>query len=292
MSKLLKELHLTYLNRLYQKESYKGDQPRMLYKKTRQVKEGDVVLCKVTKIFHSSVFADLLEYGTSGMIHISEIAPGRIRNLRDYVKEDKQIICVVLRINKERGHIDLSLRRVASNQQRQKLDEIKQELKAEQIITKLASEEKKKLFPFYKEISENILKEYTYLHEAFKLVAKEDLDLKDLNIDSALAKKLTEAVKQRFKEPLAVFKGVISLKSYAPAGVSDIKALLEQIQDLRSDLVIKYMGAGKYSFSFKDKNIKNAEKDLSKMEKVVQGFSDGKVTSSNFARQKAEMEEQ
>ena len=264
----------------------------MLYKKQREVKEGDIVLCKVTKILHSSVFADLLEFGTSGMIHISEIAPGRIRNLRDYVKEDKQIICVVLRINKERGHIDLSLRRVASNQQRQKLDEIKQELKAEQIITRFAAEEKKKLSLFYKEISNNILKEYTYVHEAFKLVAKGELDLKDLGFESILAKKLTTAIKERFKEPIAIFKGVISLKSYAPSGVLDIKALLEQIQDLRSDLVIKYMGAGKYAFSFKDKNIKNAEKNISSMEKVVLGFADGKVSHSGFDRQKAEMEEQ
>ena len=60
-------------------------------------KEGEIVLCKVTKIFHSSVFANLVEYGdfSSGMIHISEIAPGRIRNLRDYVKVGKQIVCVI-----------------------------------------------------------------------------------------------------------------------------------------------------------------------------------------------------
>ena len=103
----------------------------MLYKREGLPEEDEIVMCTVTKIFPHSVFVNIDELNKTGVIHISEISPGRIRNIRDFVKQDKKIICKVLRINKERGHIDLSLRRVIDAQRRNKSDEIKQEQLAE-----------------------------------------------------------------------------------------------------------------------------------------------------------------
>ncbi len=80
----------------------------MLLKRTGWPEEGELVLCNVTKIMPNSVFCRLEEYGRQGMIHISEIAPGRIRNIRDYVVEGKFVVCKVLRIDQIRGYIDLS----------------------------------------------------------------------------------------------------------------------------------------------------------------------------------------
>ena len=92
----------------------------MLLNKKGFPEEGELVLCKVTKVSYSSVFANLEEYGKHGMIHISEVSPGRIRNLNDYVKLGKMVVCKILRVNQEKGHIDLSLRRVNENQKRRK----------------------------------------------------------------------------------------------------------------------------------------------------------------------------
>ena len=49
----------------------------MLYYKEGMPEEDEIVLCKVTKIFPSSVFVELLEFNKQGMVHISEISPGR-----------------------------------------------------------------------------------------------------------------------------------------------------------------------------------------------------------------------
>ena len=102
--------------------------------------EGELLLCTVTKIFGHSVFVNIEDFSKSGMIHISEISPGRIRNLRDYVVEGKKIVCTVLKIDKIKGHIDLSLRRVTEGQRRKKLESIKQEQKSKKIIESVAKE--------------------------------------------------------------------------------------------------------------------------------------------------------
>ena len=51
----------------------------MLYKKQGMPDEDEIVLCTVTAVHHHSVFAKLDDYGKTGMIHISEVSPGRIR---------------------------------------------------------------------------------------------------------------------------------------------------------------------------------------------------------------------
>src|SRR3989338_2887568 len=102
----------------------------MLYKRTEPPEEGDIVLCTVKDITHNSIFVVLDEYnGVEGMIHISEISPGRIRNIRDYVKEGKKIVCKILRVNQEKNYLELSLRRVNQMQRIVKNNEYKQEQK-------------------------------------------------------------------------------------------------------------------------------------------------------------------
>ncbi|MBI2549900.1 S1 RNA-binding domain-containing protein, partial [Candidatus Woesearchaeota archaeon] len=112
----------------------------MLLKKKGFPEDNELVFCTVTSVQSHSVFVKLEEYGLSGMIHISEVAPGRVRNIRDFVVENKPAVCKVIGINKERGHIDLSLRRVTEGLRRAKLNEIKQEQKAEKIVELVAKQ--------------------------------------------------------------------------------------------------------------------------------------------------------
>ena len=95
----------------------------MYYKKQGLPEENEVILCTVKKILPHSIFVDLDEYeNKEGLIHISEISPGRVRNIRDFVKEGKKIVCKVLKI-RDAGHIELSLRRVTTSYRINKLND-------------------------------------------------------------------------------------------------------------------------------------------------------------------------
>ena len=74
---------------------------------------GEIVMCTVDRIVGTIVFVKIDGNG-EGSIILSEIAPGRIRNLRDYVVPKKRIVCKILRISGDR--IDLSLRRVTQKE--------------------------------------------------------------------------------------------------------------------------------------------------------------------------------
>src|SRR3989338_8555171 len=106
------------------------------------------------------------------MIHISEIAPGRIRNIRDFVMEGKSVICKVLRVNTERGHVDLSLRRVSESQKRNKINELKKEKLAEKLIEVVAENLSLDAKKLYATISEKVKEHFYLLFECFTEIAK------------------------------------------------------------------------------------------------------------------------
>ena len=259
----------------------------MLYKREGMPEVDEIVLCKVTKIFPNSVFVDILEYGKSGMIHISEISPGRIRNLRDYVTVGRQIVCKVLRIDAEKGHIDLSLRRVNSHQKNEKLDEIKQELKAESLVQNLAKKLNKPKMELYRKISGKIFAEYSHLYLSFKDVVAGELNLEKLGLEKKLADELKEAILDKFKPPKISIKGEIRMKTYSSDGVEKIKSILVEIEKVSPKIDVFYLGAGRFKLTIEDSDYKPAEKNLKKVQGILDKFND-KLSTSSFEREKSD----
>ncbi|HLC51618.1 MAG TPA: S1 RNA-binding domain-containing protein [Candidatus Nanoarchaeia archaeon] len=257
----------------------------MFYKQEGYPEEDEIVLCKVTKIFPNSVFVELLEYGKPGMVHISEVSPGRIRNLRDFVAIDRQIVCKILRMDREKGHIDLSLRRVNSNQRREKLDEIKSELKAESLISNLAKKINKKPEVLYAEITKVVFKEYSHLYLCFKDIVSGDIDLAELGLKNDLAEEVKAAVIEKFKPKKISVQGEIRLKTYHSDGVEKIRDILKRVGEVSDTISISYLGAGRYKLSITDLDYKPAENTLKKVEAILTEFRD-KLSEAIFEREK------
>ncbi len=255
----------------------------MLLKKEGFPEEDELVLCTVTAVQFHSVFVRLDEYNNrSGLIHISEIAPGRIRNIRDYVVEGKKVVCKVLRIDKEKGHIDLSLRRVNAAQKKNKLNQIKQEQLSEKIVEIVAKENKQDKAKLYDAVSQKLLEKYPSLFDAFEDVVRENLDLSKF-LDEKIAKKLTEAITQRIKPPEVEIGGELMLSSHEPNGVELIKEALKQIT-VTDGPVIKYKGTGIYSIWVKSEDYKSAEKILKKTLDGLEKFAKKNRINMEFKR--------
>lgn len=261
----------------------------MLYRRTGMPKDGEILICTVTKIYHHSVFANLDEYpGLSGMIHISEIAPGRIRNIRDYVAEGKKVICKVLKIHHDKGHIDLSLRRVNESQRRAKNEFIKLEQKAEKIVEVVAREFKKDAKKTYVTIASKIFPKFDSLHDAFFSHVLGEFDLKDLGLDKDLTEKLAEVVRQRIKPPEVEIGGEISIISHAADGVEVVKdALVKAAAKGKDNAEIRYLGAGKFKIIVKSEDYKEAEKILDDIVDTASSSAEKNHAEAKFVKAKA-----
>ena len=236
----------------------------MLFKKEGFPEEGELVICTVTKVHPTSVFCNLDEYGKTGMIYISEVSPGRIRNLRDFVKEGKVIVCKVLEIRLDKGHIDLSLRRVNEGQKRQKIDSMKQEQKAEKIIEFVAGKLKMDFKKLYEELKPKIIPEYGAFHPCFESVVNEGTSLTDLGIPKKIADELNEVIAQRIKLPEVEIGGRLKLLSYSSEGIEVVRRALKKAEEIgKTSFKLTYAGGGTYNVSVISPDYKSAEKILS-----------------------------
>ena len=235
----------------------------MLYKKQGLPEVGELVMCTVKKILPHSIFVDIEEYKMEGMIHISEIAPGRIRNLRDHVREGKQIVCKALNIYKEKGHVDFSLRRVNQSQRIKKVTEYKQEQKAEKILENAAKELKISLEEIYKQAGNLIIEKYGALTPCFYEIVKDEIKLKDLKIPLKIEKVLTEKIKDKIQIPSVSVSSIIKLQSFSGNGIEDIKKTLKHIAAYQASL--SYLGAPNYKLIINAPDYKEAELVLKKI---------------------------
>lgn len=221
----------------------------MFFKKEGMPQESEIVICTVTKIQNHSVFVSLNDFeGKSAIMHISEVSPGRIRNLNDYVKVGKVIVCKVISINAQKGHIDVSLRRVSESQRREKTELVKQEQKSEKIVEFVAKELGVEVKPFYSKIFKVISKTYDYLNQAFEDVIVGEFDLATLKLDEKSTALLDEIIRQRIKPPIVQIKSKLHIECYESGGVNTIKDLLISFEELDPEKIkILYLGGGSYS---------------------------------------------
>lgn len=75
-----------------------------------QLEVGAILEGKVTGITKFGAFIEL-PGGKTGMVHISEVAPTFVKEIKDYVKEDQVVKVKILGITPE-GKISLSMKRV------------------------------------------------------------------------------------------------------------------------------------------------------------------------------------
>src|SRR3989338_4852947 len=224
----------------------------MLLVKKGFPEEGELLMCTVTNIQYHSVFVGIDEYQKTGLIHISEIAPGRIRNIRDYVEEGKKVICKVLKVDTEKGHIDLSLRRVNEGQKRAKVNEVKQHQKCEKIIEMVARAMKKDLKALFAEVSDNALKKYDTLYSCFEEVT---------------------------------IGGELFLSSYAPDGINIIKESLKKVKEVSDKISVSYLGSGRYQVTVTAPDYKEAEKLLEKSTEDALEYIHDKKGIGDFKRE-------
>ncbi len=218
------------------------------------MEEGDIVLCTVTKIEGTSVFVNI-EGDGEGSIVVSEIAPGRIRNLRDYVVPNKKIVCKVLKI--EGGHVHLSLRRVTGIE-KQAVVKKHDALKAITITVK-------RLFPEkFEEIIQNIQKKYDLVE--FIQEAKANPSLLDAYFDAEGKEKISVLLREKADRGVEI-KKELKLKCVQSNGLSVLKHVLTfDIQGLE----ISYLAASRFVLKLKAQNYKEGNAIINKTLEEIQ----------------------
>jgi len=210
------------------------------------MEEGDLVLVTVETV-NPTVTHVKLPNGQEGTIVSSEIAPGRIKHLRQYVVPKKKIVCKVL--DASSSHIKLSLRRVNSKEKKEVLQKFKQEQTTEVAFKQILGEKSI-------QIKEKILKDYQSLIE-FVDSARREEQLISKYIPKESIEPFKKIVDKRKKK--LELRVHIKLKCLEEDGVKRIKEILKFEEE---EISISYVSAGEFKLKLIVDDFKQGKKRL------------------------------
>ena len=251
---------------------------------------GDLVIATVRNITNYGAYVSLDEYEKEGLLHISEISSSWIRNVRDFVREGQKIVLKVLRVNEEKGQVDLSLRRVSRHERREKLLSWKRDKKAESLLRSASEKLKVPLEEIYAKAGDPIEKDLG-LYNGLEKAAREGVEvLLGLGVPKDMAAVLAEIAKEKIKMPMVRIKGILELQCTKPNGVTIIREALltaQKIERPQGNTVNVYaVAAPKYRLEVLAENYKDAEMLLKKAAETALKNITSAGGQGNFEREK------
>ena len=247
---------------------------------------GDLVVCSVTNVKNFGAFVTLDEYGgKEGFIHVRDVATGWVKYIRDHVREGQKAVCKVLGVDKEKGHIDLSLKQVNEHARREKIQEWKNEKKADKLLEIVGTKMGKTPEQAYDEVGDKLLKEYGTLYGAFEEVNVNPDALKDLGIDKKWSAAITEVAKENIELPSVTIDGTLELSCPGSDGIDYVKKALAAGPDTDGiEIKIHYVGAPKYKITVTAEDYKTAEQEMKDSVQRISASVEKHGGSASFKR--------
>jgi len=225
--------------------------------------QGETVVAKIVKINPNSAFAQLLEYAGEGMIHISEVASGWIRDIRHFIKPNQEVVALVTR----QEPLSLSLKRVTAQQRAAKLKEYNMEKRAEKMLEMVGQKLGKTLEQSYNEVGFLLQERFGSMYAAFE----ESLS-KPEKLEKVLPKEWIEAIievaEKSIEQKEFEFTAKLFLRSYEPNGVEVIRDVLQTAEKAKLD--VRYIAAPQYLVKYRTLDPKKGGKEfVDKLNKLV-----------------------
>jgi translation initiation factor 2 subunit 1 len=235
---------------------------------------GEVVVCTVREITSHGIYVNLDQYsGTNGFLHVSEISTGWVRNIDRVAKVSQKLILKVIRVNRTRREIDLSLRQVTNEERRAKVIEWKREERALTIVDAV----KKKLDMDdlrAKELRQKLEGEFGTLYSGLEAAAKKgEKGLAASGLSEKEAKTVAEIAAEKIVPPKYEVGALVEVSSRSPEGIEQVKKTLMAAANAPSaEVHITYAGAPRYRVRITADDYKQAEKAL---DGVIEKIKDG-----------------
>jgi len=225
---------------------------------------GDLAVATVKQVVDYGAYVRLDEYeGIEGLVHISEISTTWVKNIREHVREGQKLVLKVLRVDRERGQVDLSLRRVTGREKTDKMLEWKRSKKADSIV-KGAGERLKSDAATTEKMRLLVYEKFETPYEAFQEAVESGEEVftkQDIAPDWATA--LTEVARSKVKLEKASLTATVELTCKATGGIEAIRAALSnaiKVKKPRGATIRVYaVGAPRYRIEATTREYSEAE---------------------------------
>ncbi|WWD16982.1 hypothetical protein CI109_101418 [Kwoniella shandongensis] len=257
--------------------------PRFYQNKYPEVDQ--LVMVQVQSIEDMGAYVKLLEYDNiEGMILLSELSRRRIRSVQKLIRVGRNEVVVVMRVDPDKGYIDLSKRRVSAEEVVKCEEQYEKGKAVDSIMTQVAKKRGVSPESLYEKIAWPLHKQYGHAYEAFKAsISEPEAIFGPLSLDSETLSDLRAGIARRLTPKPVKVRADIEVKCFSYAGIDAIKRALtagEAVSTEEVPIKVRLVAPPLYVMSTTSTD-KNAAIEL--MEKAVE------VIGESITKEKGDM---
>jgi translation initiation factor 2 subunit 1 len=234
---------------------------RFYKKKYPEVDE--LVMCLVKETDDSGAHVELIEYkNKKGFIASSDISRKRTKQVKKIMREGKEEILRVIRVDPIKGYIDLSKKNVIKQEEIVEFEEKFHKAKqVHNIMRTLAQKISVDVEELYKEFCWNLYESFPSAHFALEMaLTNPDAVFSKVKISDEHKEPLLEVLKKKMVSQPSKIKGDFKLTCYTKEGIEAIKyALIEGEKISTEDIQIKLRIIGPPLYEISTVTTKTAE---------------------------------
>ncbi|KAJ1342270.1 hypothetical protein BSLG_003193 [Batrachochytrium salamandrivorans] len=187
-----------------------------------------LVMVNVRQIAEMGAYVHLLEYNDiEGMILLSELSRRRIRSIQKLIRVGRNEVVVVLRVDKEKGYIDLSKRRVSAEDVAKCEERFNKSKSVHGIVRHVAEKLSLRLEDIYTQVVWPLYKKFGHAYEAFKLAITEpDSVFAQFDLPLNVKRELVGNIRRRLTPQAIKIRADIECTCFGYEGIDAIKAAL------------------------------------------------------------------
>ncbi len=228
----------------------------------------------VKEIYDYGAYLELDEFnGLRAFLPWSEVSNRSFRNINEVVKVNERIAVKVIRVNKAKGHVDVSLKRVTDDERRSKMTWWKRTQKAVNIVLMIAKELKKNDKQAYSDVIWRLEDKYGDVMTGLEMAALEgEQPLAIAGVPQEWLRPLVEAAKKYVEIKKVKISAVVTVRALGPDGVDKIRELLKFVEAGAgtTDVTVKVyaIGAPKYRVDLIGVDYKVLEESLNRIQEA------------------------
>ncbi|WFD43212.1 hypothetical protein MPSI1_001867 [Malassezia psittaci] len=199
----------------------------------------EIVMCQVRQIAEMGAYVKLLEYDNAeGMILLSELSRRRIRSIQKLIRVGRNEVVVVLRVDKEKGYIDLSKRRVSPEDVIKCEERYSKSRAVNSIVSHVAGKLGIPVEELYQTVVWPLDHMFGHSYDAFKLSVTEPAKVFDsLEISQDVRRELEANIARRLTPHPVKIRADVEVSCFGYEGIDAVKEALRAGEALSTEAI-------------------------------------------------------
>ena len=226
--------------------------------------DGEYIIGRVVEVKDFGANLDLLEFPEHrAFVHISEVASGWVKYIRDFIREGQMVVAKVTKVKKGSNIVDASVRQVSGHKKQERIRAWKNEQKASKLLELVSKKSKTKIEVLEGEIRNSMRDTYGSLYLAFETAVMDESSFKKEWKGKWVLSFIDVAI-DNVTPPHVSIGGMLDLVSYYTKGAEKIRKALTKPKAVNEDTTLKITSnvSPSYRISIKAPNYKPAEYEL------------------------------